>query len=352
MDTGQQKRPFGISVVICCYNSRTRLPASLRHLAAQKISSAIPWEVIIIDNASTDGTKECAEKAWSGTKPAPLRIIQEPQKGLAYARQRGICEAQYALVSFIDDDNHVDSHWIEMVSRVFRTVPNIGLCGARPIPAPETEPPFWFDRYIDAYATRLKFEDYYDVSTSPLAIKGAGLTLHTDVWHTLRKAGFTFKTIGRKGKNLSSGEDNELAFATALAGYRLWNEPSLIFRHFIPRERLCWSYLRKLYRGFGGSSVIVDAYQHALNGSTETAPRYWRTLLRTFRSLVRLPLAKLFIKDCSGSHDIIRFEFRFGRLAALLRRKRQYRALYTSMSAMKNRLRTFRAMKIEKKALK
>jgi len=54
----------GISVVICCYNSASRLPATLQHIAEQSLDSEILWEIIIVDNASTDNTAEIASTYW------------------------------------------------------------------------------------------------------------------------------------------------------------------------------------------------------------------------------------------------------------------------------------------------
>jgi len=51
----------GVSVIICCYNSVKRLPVTLAHLKSQVVFGQIPWEVIVIDNASTDRTAEVAK---------------------------------------------------------------------------------------------------------------------------------------------------------------------------------------------------------------------------------------------------------------------------------------------------
>src|SRR6266568_2014628 len=96
--------PLGVSVVICCHNSAKRLAATLAQLVAQRVPSEIPWEVIVIDNASTDGTAQVAAACWPAVNCVPLRIISEPRLGLTYARQRGFREAKYEFISFVDDD--------------------------------------------------------------------------------------------------------------------------------------------------------------------------------------------------------------------------------------------------------
>src|SRR5439155_12302864 len=88
----------GISVVVCCYNSAQRLPATLGHLAAQEVHEGLDWEIIVVDNASTDETSRAAHAAWpapptcGGYPGAPLRVVFEPHAGLSNARQRGLDE--------------------------------------------------------------------------------------------------------------------------------------------------------------------------------------------------------------------------------------------------------------------
>ena len=78
----------GLSVIICCHNSASRLPVTLSHLKVQEPPAA-PWELLLIDNASTDGTADVARSYWQNG-PAPLRIIDESRLGVRFARERGL----------------------------------------------------------------------------------------------------------------------------------------------------------------------------------------------------------------------------------------------------------------------
>jgi glycosyltransferase involved in cell wall biosynthesis len=82
----------GVSLVVCTHEGATRLPAVLAHLAAQRVVAALPWEVVVVDNASTDGTAAVARAMWPTTAPAPLRVIAEPRPGVGHARLRGLDE--------------------------------------------------------------------------------------------------------------------------------------------------------------------------------------------------------------------------------------------------------------------
>src|SRR5436305_10300761 len=112
----------GISVIICCYNSAKRLPETLAHLARQ--NSPIPWEVIVVDNASTDDTARVARECWP-SETAPLRIVDEPKSGLIYARVSGLQASRYEWLSFVDDDNWVAPDWLQLVAEIFSSRPEV-----------------------------------------------------------------------------------------------------------------------------------------------------------------------------------------------------------------------------------
>jgi len=80
---------LGVSIVICCHNSARLLPKTLSHLKRQRVPDGLSWEVVIVDNASTDDTGRIARGCWAEGGPVCLRVIREPRLGLSYARERG-----------------------------------------------------------------------------------------------------------------------------------------------------------------------------------------------------------------------------------------------------------------------
>src|SRR5205807_2205897 len=105
---------------------------------------------------------------------------------------------------------------------------------------------------------------------------GAGLTVRKSALLELEKNGFQTRLVGRQGTALMSNEDSELCLALSLAGWRLWYEPRLRFRHFVPASRLEWSYLRRLVRGTGLSSPGLDPYFCAMKPRRTGAIRLLR----------------------------------------------------------------------------
>jgi cellulose synthase/poly-beta-1,6-N-acetylglucosamine synthase-like glycosyltransferase len=100
----------GISVIICCLNSVSKLLVTLAHLEAQEPPAA-PWELLIIDNESTDGSADFARRDWKSDR-IPLRVVEEPRLGVRFARERGLSESRYPFLAFVDDDNWLAPDWV------------------------------------------------------------------------------------------------------------------------------------------------------------------------------------------------------------------------------------------------
>lgn len=113
-DLDAQRLPLmDITVVICTYNGAERIPDVLDALRTQTGLGGVEWEVLVIDNNSTDDTAEVVERireTWDAGPP--LTCVTETRQGLAYARQRAVDEAGGTLVAFLDDDNVPEPDWV------------------------------------------------------------------------------------------------------------------------------------------------------------------------------------------------------------------------------------------------
>ncbi len=169
-----------VSIVVCCYNSAKRLPETLRHLAAQNVVADIPWEVVLIDNASTDDTVETARRCWEPIGPIPLRVVSEPLPGTGNARFRSFSEARYDIVSFIDDDNWVTPDWISKIVEFFTSHPDAAVVGGPSIPVFEVPPPAWFADIAVSYALGDQHTFSGDITDQPgTLLWTAGMNLRT-----------------------------------------------------------------------------------------------------------------------------------------------------------------------------
>src|ERR1700710_953780 len=166
----------GVTVIICCYNSAPRLKETLSALAAQTFRSSLPWEIVLVDNASTDDTAGLSLRLWdSFDTGVELRVVHEPMAGQVNARKRGISEANYSILLFCDDDNWLSPNYVQGVFTLLTGDPRIAACGGKGIPVFETEKPEWFDEYAEAFATGSQELNKEDGRI--LSLYGAGLAI-------------------------------------------------------------------------------------------------------------------------------------------------------------------------------
>src|SRR4051812_17583342 len=101
-----------ISAVLCTWNRCDLLAGALAALTSQE--DAPPHEIIVVNNASTDATREVVMR-YAEAHPQ-VRYIEEPRAGVSYARNPGLDAARGALIAFTDDDIRVDRHWIRSLA--------------------------------------------------------------------------------------------------------------------------------------------------------------------------------------------------------------------------------------------
>jgi glycosyltransferase involved in cell wall biosynthesis len=324
-----------VSVVICCHNSARVLSDTLAHLANQVVGPDLAWEVVVVDNASTDETTDLARR-WPAASRAALRVVVEPRLGLAYARARGVEAARGEIISFVDDDNWLCSAWVQTVADVMRAHPEVGALGGIVAPVFETEKPSWFDPVAYLYATGPDGEPAGDV-TGMHMLCGAGLSVRRSALTDIKKKGFTAIAVGRQGSDVGAGEDSEMTYCLRLSGWRLWIDPRLRIRHFLPARRLTWSYARRLAYGSAYATPERDALVYACKPPRRGFGLRIRRLRegwlwQTAAASVRLAGAwrGLLKRGQSGAADgdaeVLAAEFRLGRLKGLFAMRPTYDA--------------------------
>jgi len=108
-----------LSFVVPAYNEEAYLPACLESILAQTRELGEPVEIIVVNNASTDRTREVA-LGYSG-----VRVVDEPHKGLTFARQAGFAASTGELIANVDSDSRLTSGWVEKVLATFAAEPKI-----------------------------------------------------------------------------------------------------------------------------------------------------------------------------------------------------------------------------------
>ncbi|PZX49804.1 GT2 family glycosyltransferase [Algoriphagus ratkowskyi] len=274
----------GISIIICSYNGTNRLSKTLDSILIQDTRS--PFELIVVDNNSTDETSVFA-KTFLSRKTIDWRLIHEAKAGLSHARWRGIAEAKYELILFCDDDNHLESNYLEIGNDFFKRNPNVGILGGLGRAVFESEKPIWFDHFAHSYAVGTLGKQA-GVQAKGSYHYGASCFIRRLPLMKLREKGFQSVLSDRKGSGLSSGGDVELCYAVQLLGYDLAFEPALRFDHYIENHRLKWSYYLNLKRGIASSFPLLDTYEIDQMDSSRNFQHYlWRRLWMVVKGIIK-----------------------------------------------------------------
>ena len=178
----------GISIIVCCHNSASRLPHTIQHLVEQDVANHVKWEVILIDNDSTDGTATVAERLWKKYgQPTTLRVIEEKRSGLSFARQTGFVNAKYEYCLFCDDDNWLDKHYVTNVFQTMEKNEQIGVLGGVGEAVCEIGPPEWFRNNQCNYAVGPQSLLEGDITYTRGFVYGAGAVFRKSVFGRTKK---------------------------------------------------------------------------------------------------------------------------------------------------------------------
>lgn len=239
-----------LSVLICTRNRAKSLVATLERFFAQTFTG--DYELVIVDNASTDETRQVAE-SFIVRFPDRVRYLFEGKPGLSRARNAAIRAATGEIIVFTDDDVLVAENWLAEIEREFAEDPNLFQLGGR------------------VRLARVGLQDVaiFDVDerreitfpNSGGVAMGANLAFRRELFD--RVGGFDVR-LGA-GTFFAGGEDIELIYRALKAGYKFVYAPNVVVAHDHDRttpEQAC-----RLLHGYGKaySAYII---KHALGGDT------------------------------------------------------------------------------------
>lgn len=255
------------SLVICCYNSVSRLQVTLEHLSKLEYARDLV-EILLVDNASTDGTADFAQQTWGelGT-PFPLHSIHEGKAGQAHARKTGIKAAKNDYILFVDDDNWLAKDYLKQGVVLLSQNPKIGVLGGKISGVFETSPPTWmyppkpFKPLVGNLAISTDLHQYGELKAVNEYVFGAGSFYKTSALQRFLELGIVPLLSGRSKDVLTSGDDIELCMMMRMAGFTIYRTDVLQMQHYITSNRLNWDYFQRLYFGFGYSDWIIGFYE-------------------------------------------------------------------------------------------
>lgn len=291
----------GLSIVICTHNGKNRLPIVFNYINNLQIPVQVNCEVLIVDNASTDGTSDWIVevnllKKWNFN----IFCIEEKKPGLNFARITGAKHANYDWLLFCDDDNLLDFYYINYWYDCLSNQPNLGALGGKGVALTEHPTPDWFSEYAHSFAVGSQYGLRGFVQKGA-ALYGAGLfVLKTPILQIVDK-GFSMIMSDRESGKLTSGGDLEWCYLLQLSGLKLYYDDRLIFQHKIDASRLTWEYYKKLKAGISSGVGLLEPYQYIFKNNYTNSFSfliyYFNKLLKSLLILTVVNLkAMIFLK--------------------------------------------------------
>jgi glycosyltransferase involved in cell wall biosynthesis len=231
-----------LSVIICTYNRRDHLRNVLTSLAGQELSHAIEWDIVVVDNNSTDDTHEVT-KAFSDTSPVPVHYAREEKQGLSHARNRGIVESRGRYVAFIDDDAIADPHWVSALYGALKES-DCDCVGGRIYLKPERELPRWLNKDLWGFLGHLDYGDKVLSLDRTHTLFGGNMAFSRAVFES---TGLFNPDYGRKGNDNFGGEEYELFLRLLNNGGKGVYAPEAVIYHVIGAAKLRKTYFRNLH---------------------------------------------------------------------------------------------------------
>ncbi len=285
---------MNISIILPTYNRSQQLFRVLDSLMPLKFDKK-KYEIIIVDNASTDITKIVVDEHIQKFPFHNIRYYYDDVPGLLTGRHRGALEAKAEILVFIDDDIHPDKGWLAAIFETFKRYPGTNIVGGKCLPIFETKPPDWLNYFWytlpDGGKTMgdLSLCDFGDKEKeiSPLLVWGLNYSIRKKTLFEL--GGFHPDCIPSQFQHFQGDGESGLSAKAITKGYKAIYQPKALVYHEVPTERMTLGYFDKRYFYQG----ICDSYTEIRSnkGFTNGDPIY--IIKRNIKNIMR-PIYRMF----------------------------------------------------------
>jgi len=240
------------SVVIATYNRAADLRDTLASLAGLRPDDS--WEVIVVDNNSTDDTRSVVDQA-AATFPAPLHYVFECVQGRSPALNSGIRRALGQIVVTTDDDVRVEPDWLDRAAEALAAL-QCDYVGGRVLPIWGGPRPPWLPDHGGKHWAVIALLDYgaEPIEFGTRVPLGVNMAFRRDAFE---RAGLFDVRTGRKAGTLLGQEVREWCIRGRGAGFRGFYAPAMMVRHIIPASRLNKRYFRRWFYWRGISRAML-----------------------------------------------------------------------------------------------
>jgi glycosyltransferase involved in cell wall biosynthesis len=249
---------FKICAIICTHNRENYLGDAIDSLLNQNCED---YEVLVIDNASTDNTKNIAESRLNNPL---LKYIYEPILGLSSARNRGAKETTAPILAYLDDDAIASPQWLTTIVQAYDNNKKLAIAGGKvTLIWPENRHhPRWLSPELSEGLGYYNLGNQYLRITSPnLTPRGLNYSVRKSF---LEQIGGFDVNLGRKGKNLLSNEELYMTELALKNGWEVGYLPDALVQHNVAPERMeiNWFLRRSWWQG------VSECYREEVVGNT------------------------------------------------------------------------------------
>jgi glycosyltransferase involved in cell wall biosynthesis len=225
-----------ISVIVPTYNRGRQLEPLLASLLAQD-TRGVRYEVVVVDNNSTDDTRQVVEAFAHADMEGRLRYVFEPRQGVSYARNTGVAATTAPIVAFLDDDGVTGADWVWSMKRAFDEHPEADCIGGRIKPRWIHPRPSWLTApHSGPIALQDRTEAaYINARQASACLLSANLGIRREA----------FNVVGGFSPDYPRNQDRELEMRLWRAGRQGLYLPAMEVTVDVPRERLTRRYHRR-----------------------------------------------------------------------------------------------------------
>ena len=271
------------SVIIITRNRAATIPPTLTALRTIDYPPE-KFEVIVVDNGSTDNTPEVVPVTLQTAK-FQWKIVHEPVKGLCSARNSGLIEAKGEWVVYLDDDALPITSWLTAYENATKSYPSAVAMGGPVELAPDTKRPWW---WCSRFEWSMSCQDYGDnLRVYPKYAHPYGLNMAIRRSTLLEQDGFDAR-MDEIGSNL--GDETEFFLRLLKSNHELVYVPDTLVVHCLPSDRLHWNSFKQRCRQVGCSHACLE-YVHNIN----LQARPWRMFLNAIYNTLECPSPVHFI---------------------------------------------------------
>jgi glycosyltransferase involved in cell wall biosynthesis len=244
--------PYKVSVTICSYNRARFIINAVESVFNQSFDKN-KYEVIVVDNNSTDNTVALLEAYKQAHPTYNFRYFVEHNQGVAYTRTRCAKEAKGEIIAYLDDDSEAQPGWLSSIVSFFDAHPETYSTGGKIVPRYLTGLPDWYSKYFFGLVGNFDQGPREKQMTGARYPCGANMAFRKKVFDEI---GYFNTDLGRKGTGLLANEEKDIYLRILAHHHEVWYLPQVVVLHAVEANKFDKNYVRRHSMGIGGGERL------------------------------------------------------------------------------------------------